>query len=263
MPTQSRVLMVIPTLGQRPELLRQTLESVVAQVPLPPDIILVCPRDNEVCVKLAKEFGAKLADDPGGLSAAVNVGMEQAEPQHEFLAWFGDDDLLRPGATQSALEAIDAHPQAVVAYGYCDYVDDDGRQIFTSRAGKLAPWIMTWGPNLVPLPGLLFRLSAVRKVGPFDPNLKYAMDLDMLLRLRKQGPFVKVPRVLGAFRWHSSSTTVAQRTKSLAEAQAVKRRYLSPAGKKLAPVWEAPVRLATQLVSRRVSSKAKKQAGHA
>jgi GT2 family glycosyltransferase len=114
---------------------------------------------------------------------------------------------------------------------------------------------MSWGPNLVPLPGILYRHSAIQKAGDFDESLKYAMDLDMLLRLRKLGNFVCTGKTLAAFRWHTTSTTVANRQASLDEAARIKSRYLPKALRPLAPVWEIPVQLATKLAAKRVSAK--------
>lgn len=248
------MLVVVPTLGQRVDLLRDSLQSIVDQAPWAPDITMVCPSTSTEALKLAADFGASVADDPGGLSAAVNVGWALAKPHHEYVAWLGDDDLLRPGSLETTIGALDARPDAVVAFGYCDYIDDADRVLFTSRAGRLAPWLMTWGPDLVPQPGTLFRLSAVRKAGGCDESLRYAMDLNLLLHLRKQGRFVNTRRTLAAFRWHKTSITVANRTASLDEAEMVKRRHLSRPASIIAPIWEKPVRAATRLAVRRVNS---------
>jgi hypothetical protein len=180
-----------------------------------------------------------------------------SEDWHEFGGWMGDDDLLRPGATAAAVTSLDANPEAVLAYGYCDYINDKGRTIFTSRAGRLAPWIMKWGPNLLPLPGLLYRLSAAKKVGDYDESLKYSMDLDMWLRLSKQGQFINTEKTLGAFRWHDTSTTVANRKASLREAARVKRKYLTGPMRVISPVWEVPVKIATRVAVRRANLLAK------
>jgi GT2 family glycosyltransferase len=249
----NRVLIVIPTLGRRPELLALTLASIAGQSDEPADVVVVLPADATEARALAAGAGATLVDDPGGMSAAINAGFALAQPQHAYLNWIGDDDLLAPGALRTAAAALDAEPSAVVAYGWCDYIDDQGRRLFTSRAGRLAPWLMTWGPDLVPQPGCLFRASAVRSVGGIDPGLSYAMDLDLLLRLRRKGSFVNTGTTLASFRWHAASTTVANRTPSLDEAELVKRRYLKPWQRALAPAWERPVRLATRLAARRVS----------
>lgn len=258
--SKSKVLVVIPTLGERLDLLRETLQSLTTQASLRPDIVVVCPAKNKAARALAEQFGAEIVDDPKeprGISAAVNAGFAESKPWHEYGAWMGDDDLLRPNTLHHTASLLDLHPKAVVAFGYCDYIDSNGKRIFTSKAGRLAPWIMTWGPNLVPLPGALFRLSAVKKVGVYDPTLKYAMDLDMLLRLRKVGSFINTGQVVGAFRWHPDSTTVAGRKASLAEAKLIKRRYLSLPLRFVAPLWEIPVDIATSLAAKKVTARAK------
>jgi GT2 family glycosyltransferase len=118
---------------------------------------------------------------------------------------------------------------------------------------------MTWGPNLVPLPGMMFRLSSLNQIGGFDENNKYSMDLDVLLRMRKIGKIINTKRTLASFRWHAESTTVSSRGKSLKEAAAVKRKYLPKYLRPFAPLWEVPVGIATRLAARRVSALARKK----
>ena len=205
---------------------------------------------------MAVAIGATIIDDPTsprGISAAVNAGFENAKPWHEYGAWMGDDDLLEPKTLAATISALDNNPKAVVAFGHCNYIDDRGRLLFTNKAGKLAPWLMTWGPDLVPIPGALFRMSAIKEVGKFDTSLKFAMDLDMFLRLRKIGKFVSVGHVVGSFRWHPDSTTVANRAPSTFEAKMVKRRYLSSYLLPLAPLWEVPVKIAAHFAAQRVN----------
>jgi glycosyltransferase involved in cell wall biosynthesis len=250
---KSRILVVIPTLGERIDLLRKTLESIKLQTPVLYDIVIVYPLKNKEVKKLAHEFNATSVEDPGSLSSALNAGVASARPWHEFISWIGDDDLIAPNSYRTALDALDNNPSAVLAFGYCDYIDDNGKKLFTSRAGKIAPWLMTWGPNLVPCPGILFRLSSLQAAGPFDVNNKYSMDLEMLLRLRKLGKFINTKATLASFRWHSSSTTVSNRHLVLQETEAVKRKYLSRPLQLIAPLWEIPVRLATKIAAKRVS----------
>ena len=248
----SPVLFVIPTLGNRPKLLRKTLRSLAIQKPQPPDILLVCPDPKKVIV-IAKQFGATVHKDTGSLSSALNSGFKLAKPWHLYGSWMGDDDLLREGSIKETTLALNNNPSAVLAYGYCDYVDSRDRVMFTSRAGLLAPWIMKWGPNLLPLPGILYRLSAAKEAGDYDEDLKYSMDLDMWLRLAKLGAFINTKKTLGAFRWHDSSTTVSNRANSLREAATVKRKHLPGYLRPLAPIWELPVRLATRIAVRRAN----------
>lgn len=250
----SRILIVVPTLGRRIELLEQALRSIVDQPGERADIVMVVPSEAAEARACGLAAGAKICDDPGGLSAAINLGLAQACPNHTYGSWLNDDDLLAPGALQIATKALDNAPRAVLVFGYCDYIDELGRKIFTSRVGRLAPWLMTWGPDLVPQPGSMFRLEAFSRVGGLDTSLEFAMDLDLFLRMRRLGRILNTGRKLGAFRWHSTSMTVASRSRSLDESAEVKRRYLTPCIRLAAPLWEGPVRVATRIAAWRANS---------
>ncbi|MBU6280217.1 MAG: hypothetical protein KGN78_13330, partial [Actinomycetales bacterium] len=74
---EPRVLLVVPTLGQRPQFLVQTLQSIAAQA-IPADVVVVTP-DIQTRT-LATQFGAEVAEDPGSLPAAINLGVSMAKP---------------------------------------------------------------------------------------------------------------------------------------------------------------------------------------
>ena len=116
--------------------------------------------------------------------------------------------------------------------------------------------MLAWGPDLIPQPAALTRLSAMRAVGPYDEGLRFVMDLDMLLRLRSRGRYLSTPLKVAAYRWHPEALTVANRGISIAEAETVKRRHLARPLRPFAPLWEGPVRLAINVVSRHLSRRA-------
>ena len=176
------VLLVVPTLGRRLDFLQQTLDSIAAQ-DVAADVVLVTPRDATAARDLAAERGARVVDDPGSLPAAVNVGVATAGPDHRYVNWIGDDDLLAPGSLASTTRALSADPGRVVAYGACAYIDDQGRHLWTSQAGRWAQRILPWGPDLIPQPGMLVRLDAWQAVGGVDASLRFAFDLDLLLKV--------------------------------------------------------------------------------
>ncbi len=258
-PVGPRILLVIPTLGRRPEYLRQTLESIRNQSP-PADIVVVCPVGAVQARQLATEFGASVLDDPGSLSGAVNVGIGSHGPEHIYANWLGDDDLLTPGSLALTAGALDRDPSAVLAFGWCRYIDAEGRALWISRAGRLAPWLMTWGPDLVPQPGMLFRVAAYETLCGLDETLNFAMDLDLLLRLKRVGRIANVGTVVSAFRWHHESLTVSDRSRSLAESNAVKLRYLGKFGRRGALIWRPIVDQATRMAAKRVTKLAVKAA---
>lgn len=238
----ARALLVVPTLGRRASL-RETLSSIRSQG-VQVDIAIVAPTGVHMVNDLAAAFDAVLLPDPGSLAKAINFGVEHTLNGHAYVSWLNDDDLLEPGSLLATMKVLDDDPAAVAAFGACRYIDADGEELWVSRAGAWAPRILSWGPDLIPQPGMLIRASAWHEVGGLNDSYQLAFDLDVLLRLKRIGRLVYVDRIVSSFRWHADSLTVDDRTRNLAESEQAKRASLGPFARKCAWMWEAPVRFA-------------------
>ena len=186
-----KILVVLPTLGDRLETLEVTLRSIDEQrADVEVTLVVVLPSAAAGARSLAERFGALVLDDARqGISEAINTGVRAATDE-DYYAWMGDDDLFRAGGLKTLRDMLDGDRSAVVSYGGCDYIDTAGRTIGSSRAGRVARWLLPWGPDLIPHPGSMIRLDALRAIGLFDTSLKYAMDLDVFLSLRAHGRFM-------------------------------------------------------------------------
>ncbi len=133
------ITLVVPTLGQRPELLARSLDSITSQAVDALDLVVVAPTGHGV-EELARQAGGRFVPDPGsgGLSGALNAGLHAARPGAAYFSWLGDDDLLSPGSLAATVAAFEQHPDAVLVYGWCDYVDEDDRGACSTAA--LAGW---------------------------------------------------------------------------------------------------------------------------
>ena len=236
------ILVVVPTLGRRLETLERTLVSIKSQLGVVVDTVLVSPAATPELQALAERHGASVLVHQGHISAAVNAGVSQARPQHRYAAWLGDDDLLRAGALEATSRALERQQAAVVAYGTCDYIDIEGRWLFSRRPPPFAPRLLQMLPGQIKQETCLFRLSAWRAVGGLDDSLRYAMDLDLLLRLARIGRFARVKQTTAAFCWHAESLTISKRSASMDEAQQIQQRQASLPVRLTQPLWKYPVR---------------------
>lgn len=255
--TTADILVILPTLGDRIDTLRETLESVDEQrksVSL--TLAVVLPAAATQAREMARSHGALIVDDPKeGISAAINRGLA-ARTGERFYAWIGDDDLFRPNGLATLKALLDANDAAVLSYGGCEYIDPAGTVLAVSNAGALAKFLLPWGPDLIPHPGTMIRLDALESIGGFDTTLKYAMDLDAFLKLRSHGRFVCTRSTVSAFRWHPDSLTVANRRNSSMESERVKKNHLPAVLRPISPVWNYPIRWASAFAAGRVSSRA-------
>jgi glycosyltransferase involved in cell wall biosynthesis len=257
--SKADILVVLPTLGDRLDTLAETLDAIdVQRVDAYFTLVVVAPAKAVAARALAKKHGAVIVDDPGtGISEAINCGL-RARNGEEFYAWMGDDDLFRPNGLNKLQSILQSRPDAVLAFGGCDYIDPHGRTLAVSNAGKLAPFLLPWGPDLIPHPGTMVRLDALEEIGGFDVNLRYAMDLDAFLKLRRFGKFAYTRESVSAFRWHPDSLTVSNRTKSSLESEAVKRRHLPAVLRPVSYLWSYPIRWASAYAAKSVNARAHK-----
>ena len=253
----SRVGIIVPTLGTRPEFLKQCLESIRNAGSA--HICVVAPKDSNLRNFVDSGQVDQVVVDPGhGLSHAINKGFESLPGDIHYINWLGDDDLLAPDSISDVARILDAEPRTVLVYGSCNYLDDDRGLIWVNKSGQWASKILHFGPDLIPQPGALFRRSAFEKVGRLSENLDLAFDFDLILKLKRIGELRFINKTLSSFRWHSKSLTVDQRIKSVEEASAVRISHLPRILKQFSFIWEYPLKKTTLIAGRRVSERARR-----
>lgn len=253
----SRVGIVVPTLGSRPNYLRLCLESIKAAGPA--SVCLVAPAQFDSSSLLEAGLVDQVVGDPGkGLPEAINQGIRQLPKSIEYVNWLGDDDLLTSGSIDELVAALDQNPDTVLVYGSCDYIDSEGYQLWQNKSGQWASWLLHFGPDLIPQPGALFRRRAFESVGALNSSFNWAFDFDLLLKLKKVGKLRFINQTLASFRWHHDSLSVGQRTSSVAEASKVRTSHLPGFLRPISPLWEFPVRKATLVAGNRLSAKTKR-----
>ena len=254
------VMVVLPSLGDRLESLALALESSATfPAHIEPTIVVVVPEGATPARQLALRHRAIVINDPGsGMADAINAAIA-IRADEKYYIWVGDDDVLVGAGIAAAVEELESAPAAVVAYGHCEYIDDAGRIIGKNSAGKVAQLLLPWGPNLIPHPGTVVSMDAIANTGGFDSELSYALDLDLFLRLRREGVFIHVNHVTAQFRWHPQSLTVADRRGSSREAMKVKASHLPKLLRPVAPLWQWPVAWASTIAARQVSRRVAKK----
>ena len=215
---------VVPTLGTRSEYLEICLASIAAQGPQAA-ITIVCPSIARSKLKgPARHYGAEIVtEDRPGIGAAINTGWKVRST--EYCGWLGDDDILLPGSTTAVVRRL-RRGDCLAVYGDMNVIDEFGQHLWVVHPRRAALWLAAIGQNYLTQPGSLFRRSDVEKVGGVDESLRYAMDLDLFLRLRAWGGIAYLPKRVSAFRRHESSLTVSNPNPG-AEARAVRESHQS------------------------------------
>ena len=253
-----RVGIVVPTLGKRPEYLTQCLQSIRAAGKA--HILLVAPSDfNSQPLVDAGLIDGKIDDPSSGLSEAINLGIYSLPMEIEFVNWLGDDDLLAPNTLDFIENALSANASSVMVFGACDYINSEGKAVWTNRSGQWAVPLLRFGPDLIPQPGALFRRAAFEQVGGLSAKFDWAFDFDLFIKFSKLGRLEYVDKTLASFRWHPESLSVEYRKKSVDEASAVRVGHLPRFLRPISSLWEFPVKQTTLWAGTRVTRKARKR----
>ena len=250
---------VVPTLGKRPECLRQCLESIRSAGQA--HVLLVAPKSFDPRPLLPSDLFDQVVIDPGaGLSEAINLGVESLPAAVQFINWLGDDDVLTEGSITTTARVLEASNNVVMVFGSCDYINSAGEVVWKNKSGQWAVPLLRFGPDLIPQPGALFRREAFKQAGMLKPKYDWAFDFDLFIELSKLGNLKFVDQTLAQFRWHPESLSVEFRKKSVGEASQVRVSHLPKLLRPISLLWEYPVRQATLIAGKRVTSKANSKA---
>jgi glycosyltransferase involved in cell wall biosynthesis len=130
-----------------------------------------------------------------GVSAARNAGL--ADATGTYLLFLDADDLLHPDALRRLSAELDAHPEAVAAYGTVWAIFEDGRSYPQKplhrrsrefRSGQLLERFMR-GDNFLLIGCVMVRTEAVGELGGFRTDLRLGEDWELWCRVAAHGPF--------------------------------------------------------------------------
>lgn len=163
-----------------------------------------------------------------GMYDALRRGFELAQGD-VFAYQNADDRYAHADAVAWAVEWLEAHPEADLAWGDFRWIDARGEEL-TRRARRVPPArqddILRY--NFVPPHAAFVRARVVRDegLGP-DPSFQYAGDWEWYVRLHRAGKrFTHLPRLLADFRLHAGAKTATfARRKLLGEWRRVCRRH--------------------------------------
>jgi GT2 family glycosyltransferase len=245
---------VVPTIGERPQYLESTLKSI--REAGESYIVLVGRRgfDGSSFQKTGL-VDLYVDEDETSVPLKINQGFRALPENIEYITWIGDDDLLSPGALETAVKALNKPEKPVLVFGHCQYIDSEGKDVLVKRSGSWAVPLLRFGPQLIPQPSAFFRRDAFERVGGLSDKFQFAFDFDLFLKLSKSGKAVFVDQILSSHRWHKTSLTYSRRWESVIEASQVRTSMLAPTLRLVSFIWEVPVVLITHIAGKFVSGK--------
>ena len=204
-----RISIVTPMLnGAR--FLSLTLDSVLDQQYPGLEYVVQDGGSTDESLSILERYRIRLthvaSEKDSGMAQAINRGFDHTSG--EIMAYLNADDLLLPGTLHYVAAYFDRHPEVDAVYSHRVLIDADNAEIGRWILPPHDNAVLSWA-DYIPQETLFWRRSAWEKAGGMmDESFRFALDWDLLLRLRNTGArFVRLPRFLGAFRVHADQKT--------------------------------------------------------
>ena len=140
----------------------------------------------------------------GGAAAARDTGLAVA--QGPLIALLDADDFWLPNKLRRQVDYMSRHKDVVLTYAGIRFeVDGLASSVYQPPLELTFHDLMAH--RLVPVQTMVYRKSAVERIGGFRSPERVAEDLDVCLRLTAAGVVAGVPDVLAVARIHATNTS--------------------------------------------------------
>ena len=239
-----RISIVTPSFNQGC-FLEETIRSVLLQGYPDLEYIVIDGGSTDQSVAIIQKYEEWLAywvsEKDSGQAHAINKGFSHATG--EICAYLNSDDVFCRNALSPVVSFLDKHPEAALAYGDCQIIDELSAvdDLWLAPEFDLAELLFRC---YIAQPATFWRQSKMAKmagVGDFNAGMHFAFDYEMWLRLAAVGQrFSHVPLLLAQHRKTEGTKTVGRPEAFTAEIiSALETFFKSPAVPSALKLFEA------------------------
>ena len=147
-----------------------------------------------------------IRQDNAGVSVARNHGVSRTAGS--LLVFLDDDDRWHPERIARQVTALQETPDAVLSYCGMRTIDDEGNELVAADQYQVRDVheVLRRQTGII-LPSVMVRRETFLRVGGFHPAFRRAQDLDLVLKVALEGPFVFVDEALVDYRYHRDNNT--------------------------------------------------------
>ncbi len=188
--------------------LRFAVESVLEQTFRDFELIVVDDGSKDSTPEVARSYGERLRyvrQDNTGVAGAFNHGIRLARGR--YISWLSHDDRFHSTKLERQVEALKPLEGPAASYTDIEMIDSRGEVVNEHRLPEYERHetlrhVLTGGPVCSACYSLMFDRRCVEEVGPYSETWRYTQDVDMLSRLVRRFPLVRVPEALMQVREH-------------------------------------------------------------
>lgn len=201
--------------------LSMAIDSVLAQTFTDFELVINDNASTDATEAICRAYAARdprvrYHRAPRNRGLAWNFNQVFALSRGRYFKWTSHDDVILPTYLERCVEALEAHPEAVLAYPrrrfivYDEVVDDGGAWLARSLPDRIESHPKVTYHGVLRLPGYfhptfihgLMRPEALRRTRGFGAYP--CSDMVLVAELRLQGPLIEVPEPLYYQRHHAA-----------------------------------------------------------
>ncbi len=206
-----KITVITPSFNQG-DFLERTIRSVIDQGYPNLEYLVFDGGSTDQSVEIIRKYEEDISfwtsEPDRGQSHAVNKGFERSTG--EIIGWLNSDDTFLPDCFAKVVEAFRRHPDAGAVYGDFVYIDENDGVLRKRKLFKKFRYETLLFHDYLGQPAVFFRRDVLKKIGPLDESLKFAMDWDFFLRMKRATRMVHVDACLATYRIHSESKSSAE-----------------------------------------------------
>lgn len=202
--------------------LQQTLDSVASQEGCDVEHIFVDGGSTDGTLELIERYGRAdvvIENVRGGISRAMNEGVRRATG--DVIAHLHSDDYFYGPRTLASVEDAFSKYSSRWLAGRISTLRD-GVLTGPQPQRKFNPSLYRSRGYFIAHPATFLKRSLFEEVGGFDERFRYAMDIDLWLRLIAIESPIELNEILTVFREHPGSLSTSQRREARLEERRVR-----------------------------------------
>lgn len=196
---------------EKPQFLRQSINSILSQTHMTDDFIIVCDGNltkelddilDEATQKYPDIIKVVRLQEHVGTAKAANIAIDMCK--NEYIGKMDSDDISLPTRFEEQLRRMKKHPKLDIIGSYLEEFDSDTESAEAVRKVPLSSdAILRFSKRRNPFnnPTLLLKKSAALSAGGYSEDLGRCEDYDFVIKMLANGAVAgNIPKVLLRYR---------------------------------------------------------------